>query len=119
MDVAVTHVDPGAAECSRRLRVPPQRRVADLVDGGRHGPDLDPAHCGPPPLRHRDRLDPPALSTNLNNHPETIRLSPSLAAATWKHDPCPYISTVTQATSGEGYLEDHRHVDTRSDLDRA
>src|SRR4029450_9893958 len=76
-------------------------------------------HCGPPPLRHRDRLDPPASSTNLNNHPEMIRLSPSRAAATWKHAPSSYISTITQATSGKGYLEDHRHVDTRSDLDRA
>ena len=59
MDVAVTHVDPGAPKRSGRLRVPPQGGVADLVDGARHAPVPNPACCGPPP-HIRNRVDPPA-----------------------------------------------------------
>src|SRR5262249_43044980 len=114
MNVAVAHVDPGTPKRPGRLRVPPQRSVADLVYGARHAPVPNPACCGPPLPSEPRRSSP----TNRNNHSEMIRLLPSRGAATWKHDICSYISSVTQATSGKEYLEDHRHVDARSDLDR-
>src|SRR5215467_3014618 len=40
MDVAVTLVDAGAAERAGDLCVPPEGRIADLVDGVRHAPSL-------------------------------------------------------------------------------
>src|SRR5207249_1003915 len=60
MDIAVALVDAGAAELAGGLGVLPLRRIADLVDGVRHGPDLGLARGVPRPSRDAlQRSTPP------------------------------------------------------------
>src|SRR5262245_2198348 len=128
MDVAVTLVDAGAAEPAGRFGVLPQRRIADLVNVVRHGPRTSvllrvrraraATHWNAPVHRPEAASHPQPFDPRRRPQPRHIPEVICRRIETWKCGQRSYIWTITETTSGNGILEDRRHVDAHSSLDR-